>query len=245
MPEAVKKWIDTRSYEEVDEIQAQILDDYENDFGKHAPVKDITKIRQIWHSIPGQLAKENNKFIFSQVKAGGRARDLEDALEWLIDAGIVYKQRLVEKPEVPLSYMANDAYFKVFMSDVGLLRKKSNVYYRTILEGDERYIRFKGALAENFVLNELVKQNLPYFFWKSDNQAEVDFITEYKGYMIPIEVKSADNTHAKSFGQFISRYKVKMGFKVSLKNVGDNTVKDTHVVSLPLYEMWRLKEYVE
>lgn len=244
MPEAVDTWINTHSYEEVDRILAHIVEDYENDFSKYAPVNEIVKIRQIWHSIPEQMARENNKFVFSHVKEGGRARELEDALEWLIDAGLVYKQRLVEKPELPLSYMADDTSFKVFMSDVGLLRHKANVYYRTILDGDDRYIKFKGAFAENYALTELIKNDLPYYYWRSGNQAEVDFLTEDKGYLIPIEVKSAENTHAKSLNSFILRYKPRYSFKVSLKNVGDNMVNDTMVYSIPLYMMWRLKDYI-
>ena len=245
MPEVVKKWIDTHNYEEVEAIQSDIISGYENDFAKYAPVNELTKIRQIWHSIPEQLAQENNKFVFSHVKKGGRARDLEDALEWLIDAGIVYKQTLVEKPELPLSYMADDTSFKVFLSDVGLLRYKSNVYYKTILDGDERYVRFKGAIAENFVFNELKKNNLNSYFWRSGNQAEVDFLIEEKGYMIPIEVKSAENTHAKSFRGFVTRYNPKYGFKVSMKNIGDNMLNETLVYSLPLYMLWRIKEYIQ
>ncbi|MCR4847129.1 MAG: AAA family ATPase [Eubacterium sp.] len=245
MPAVVETWINTHSYDEVEKVQADIIEDYENDFAKYAPIKEIAKIRQIWHSIPEQLARENNKFIFSHVKEGGRSRELEDALEWLIDAGLVYKQKLVEKPEIPLSYMADDTSFKVFMSDVGLLRYKAGVYYGTILEGDERYVRFKGALAENYVLTELIKADLSCYYWRSGNQAEVDFLTEDKGYMIPIEVKSADNTHAKSFSSFVTRYKPKYGFKASLKNIGDNKVKETMVYSLPLYMLWKIKEYIK
>ena len=244
MPEAVDTWINTHSYEEVESVQARIIDDYENDFAKHAPVSEIAKIRQIWHSIPEQLAKENNKFVFSHVKAGARSRELEDALEWLIDAGLVYKQRLVAKPELPLSYMADDTSFKIFMCDVGLLRYLSNVYYRTILEGDGRYSRFKGALTENYVLTELVKHGLPYYYWRSNYQSEVDFLTEFKGYMIPVEVKSADNTHAKSLNSFISKYKPRYSFRISLRNVGDNQVEDTTVYSIPLYLIWRIAEYI-
>ena len=245
MPAVVDAWINTHSYEEAENVQANILEDYENDFAKYPPVQDINKIRQIWHSIPEQLAKENNKFVFSHVREGGRARDLEDALEWLIDAGLVYKQKLVEKPELPLAYMADDTYFKVFMSDVGLLRHKANVYYGTILKGDDQYIRFKGAMTENYVLTELLKNDLPYYFWRSGNQAEVDFLTEDKGHIIPLEVKSADNTRAKSFQTFVAKYRPRYGFKVSLKNVGDNQVDETRVYSLPLYMLWRLKEYVD
>ena len=157
----------------------------------------MTKIRQIWKSIPEQLTKKNNKFVFSHVKEGGRARELEDALEWLVDAGLAVKQSLVEKPELPLTYMADHTSFKRFFSDVGLLRRKANIYYGTILAGDEKYIRFKGALAENYVMTEMINMGLPYHFWRSGNQAEVDFLTGYKGEIIPIEVKSAENTKAK------------------------------------------------
>lgn len=244
MPEVVESWISSHSYEEAEAIQANIIQDYENDFAKYAPVSELARIRQVWHSVPEQLAKENNKFIFSHVREGGRARELEDALEWLIDAGLVYKLKLVGKPELPLSYMADDAYFKVFMSDVGLLRYKANVYYKTILEGDDRYIRFKGALAENYVLTELIKNDLPYYFWRSGNQAEIDFLTEHTGNIIPIEVKAAENTRAKSFSSFVSRYRVKYGFKVSLKNYGEKTLNGTTIFSLPLYMLWKIKEYI-
>ena len=244
MPAVVDTWISSHDYDEVEKVQADIIEDYENDFAKHAPISEVPKIRQIWHSIPEQLARENNKFVFSHVKEGGRARELEDALEWLIDAGLVYKQKLVEKPEIPLSYMADDSSFKVFMSDVGLLRYKANVYYETILKGDDRYIRFKGALAENYVMNELIKNDLPFYYWRSGNQAEVDFLTEIKGHVIPLEVKSADNTRAKSFNTFVSKYKPKCGFKSSLKNIGDNVLHGTMVYSIPLYMLWRIKEYV-
>lgn len=245
MPAVVETWIHTHNYEEAEQIQADILEDYENDFAKYAPLSEVARIRQIWHSIPEQLARENNKFVFSHVKKGGRARELEDALEWLIDAGLVYKQKLVEKPEIPLSYTADDSAFKVFFSDVGLLRKKANVYYKTILEGDERYIRFKGALTENYVMTELVKNGFPCYFWRSGNQAEVDFLTEDKGRLLPIEVKSADNTRAKSLAAFLAKYKPDCAFKLSLKNVGDNQAGDTTVYSLPLYLLWKLREYID
>ena len=244
MPAVIDTWISSHDYDEAEKVQADIIEDYENDFAKHAPISEVPKIRQIWHSIPEQLARENNKFVFSHVKEGGRARELEDALEWLIDAGLVYKQKLVEKPEIPLSYMADDSSFKAFMSDVGLLRHKANVYYETILKGDDRYIRFKGALAENYVLNELIKNDLPFYYWRSGNQAEVDFLTEVKGQVIPLEVKSADNTRAKSFNTLVSKYKPKYGFKASLKNMGDNKLNDTVVFSIPLYMLWRIKEYI-
>lgn len=135
MPEAVQTWVDTHDYREVEEVQDRILKDYADDFGKHTTPDTMTKVKLIWDSIPSQIARDNNKFIFSHVKQGARAKDLEDALEWLVNSGIAYKLKLVSNPEPPLSGMADNTYFKVYLSDVGLLRRKSNVNYRTILEG--------------------------------------------------------------------------------------------------------------
>mgnify|MGYP002627249553 CR=1 FL=1 len=179
------------------------------------------------------------------MKKGARSKDLEDALEWLIDAGLIYKQSLVEKPELPLSYMADGTYFKIFMADIGLLRRKAGIYYKTILNGDSSYIRFKGALAENYVAVQLVSMGLPCYFWRSGNSAEVDFLTEFEGNIIPIEVKFADNTRAKSLQQFIAAYKPQVAVKMSLKNVGDNESGDCWIISLPLYQMSRLTDYIQ
>lgn len=244
MPEVVKIWVQTHSYAEAEEIQDAILQGYDRDFSQHAPLSEVPKIRQIWNSVPEQLARENNKFIFSHVKKGARSKDLEDALEWLIDAGLLYKQNLVEKPELPLSYMADSTYFKIFMADVGLLRRKTGVYYRTILNGDDHYIRFKGALAENYIASQLISHGFPCYFWRSGNTAELDFLTEYEGKIIPIEVKAADNTMAKSFRGFVSKYQPETGFKMSLKNVGEYTEKETRIISLPLYQFFRMTDYI-
>ena len=244
MPEAVQVWIDTHDYREVEEVQSRILKDYADDFGKHTTPDTATKVRLIWDSIPSQIAKDNNKFIFSHVKQGARAKDLEDALEWLVNAGIAYKLNLVSTPELPLSGMADSTYFKVYMSDVGLLRKKSNVNYRTILDGDKSFIHYKGALTENYVMTQLKTMGIDSYFWRTKADAEMDFITDYEGILFPIEVKSADNTKAKSLHLFCNRYNPKMAVKTSLKNVGDNMDGDTHVWSIPLYSIFRLKEYV-
>ena len=244
MPEAVQVWIDTHDYREVEEVQSRILKDYADDFGKHTTSDTATKVRLIWDAIPSQIAKDNNKFIFSHVKQGARAKDLEDALEWLVNAGIAYKLNLVSTPELPLSGMADSTYFKVYMSDVGLLRKKSNVNYRTILDGDKSFIHYKGALTENYVMTQLKTMGIDSYFWRTKADAEMDFITDYEGILFPIEVKSADNTKAKSLHLFCNRYNPKMAVKTSLKNVGDNMDGDTHVWSIPLYSIFRLKEYV-
>lgn len=245
MPEAVQTWIDTHDYKEVEAVQDRILKDYADDFGKHTTSETATKIRLIWDAIPSQIARDNNKFIFSHVKQGARAKDLEDALEWLVNAGIAYKLNMVPNPELPLAGMADSTYFKVYMSDVGLLRRKSNVNYRTILEGDTAYIHFKGALTENYVMTQLKCMGIDCYFWRTKADAEVDFITDYEGILLPIEVKSADNTKAKSLHLFCNRYQPKMAIKMSLKNVGDNMDGSTHVWSLPLYSVFRFKAYVD
>ena len=244
MPEAVQCWINTHDLSEVEKIQDHILDDYSADFGKHAPVNDILKLRQIWDSVPIQLAKENNKFVFSHVKAGNRAKDLEDAMQWLVNAGLLIQVHLVRNPELPLSGEEDATYYKVYMSDIGPLRRKSKINYRTILMGDADFIHFKGALTENFVLTELISLGIQPSFWRSKSEAEVDFITDYEGTISPIEVKSADNTKAKSLHLFCHRYEPAQAYRFSLKNIADNMDGATKVWSIPLYCMFRLPEYI-
>lgn len=245
MPEAVKIWIQTHDYNQVEEIQNQILKDYADDFGKHTTPDTAIKIKLIWDAIPSQIAKDNNKFIFSHVKEGARAKDLEDALEWLVSAGLVYKLNLVQTPQLPLESMKDNTYFKIYMADVGLLRKKSNVNYRTILNGDESFIQFKGAFSENYIMSELKSLGVSAYFWRTKADAEVDFISDYKGVLFPIEVKSATNTKAKSLQLFCKRFSPKLAFKASLKNVGDNMMEETHIWNIPLYIFFRIKEYIK
>lgn len=245
MPEAVKIWIQTHDYNQVEEIQNQILKDYADDFGKHTTPDTAIKIKLIWDAIPSQIAKDNNKFIFSHVKEGARAKDLEDALEWLVSAGLVYKLNLVPTPQLPLESMKDNTYFKIYMADVGLLRKKSNVNYRTILNGDESFIQFKGAFSENYIMSELKSLGVSSYFWRTKADAEVDFISDYEGVLFPIEVKSATNTKAKSLQLFCKRFSPKLAFKASLKNVGDNMMEETHIWNIPLYIFFRIKEYIK
>lgn len=245
MPEAVKTWVQTHDVEEVEEIQKTILSDYADDFSKHAPANEVPKIRWIWDSVPVQLAKENNKFVFSHVKEGKRAAELEDALQWLQDAGLVVRSELVEKPELPLAGFADKTAFKVYMSDVGLLRMKLGVSAKTILEEGGAYDRFKGAFAENYVLTELLAAGKEPYFWRSGNTAEVDFIFENDGEIIPVEVKSADNTQAKSFRLFCKKIEPRIGFKLSLKNIAENPCEKTIMINLPLYLGWNIDPYIK
>lgn len=218
--------------------------DYQSDFAKHAPKTDIPKLSWIWDSIPKQLAKDNNKFVFSHVKAGKRSNELEDALEWLVDAGLVYRLELVTNPELPLSFYANASFFKVYMADVGLLRRKSGISHKTILEDSELYKNFKGAFTENFVLTELLAQGISPYFWRSGNTAELDFLFEYKDAIFPVEAKAELRTRAKSFRQYCKKYRPDTGFKFSMKNAGAHVVEATTVYSIPLYLIWMLNKYL-
>ena len=243
MPEAVKTWVETGNIEDVEEVLSGILKDYADDFSKHAPEEEVIKMRWIWDSIPVQLARENRKFMFSHVREGKRAAYLEDALQWLVDAGLVVKLHLVENPELPLSGFANKSYFKVYLCDVGLLRVKSKVDAGTVFDETPSYIRLKGAFTENYVLNELVSYGKEPYFWHSGNTAEVDFIYENKGEIVPVEVKSAENTQAKSYKLFCQKYRPGTGFKLSQKNIAENNLEGTKTYSIPLYLCWNLDGY--
>lgn len=244
MPEAVAKWTKTHIIEEVEKLQDNILLDYANDFAKHVPITDIPKLGWIWDSVPKQLAKDNNKFVFSHVKEGKRSGELEDALEWLTDAGLVYRLELVKNPELPLSFYADATFFKVYMADVGLLRRKSGVSARTILEDSELYKNFKGAFTENFVLTELTALDIRTYFWRSGNVAELDFLFEYEDKIIPVEAKAELHTRAKSYRQFCKKYEPEAGFKFSMKNFGRNMVEKTETFSIPLYLVWMVRKYL-
>ena len=243
MPEAVQTWLDSHSYDEVTTVHKEILADYADDFSKHAPVSDVPRIRWIWDAVPVQLARENNKFIFSHVRAGKRSAELEDALQWLSDAGLISQLFLVEKPELPLSGFADKTYFKVYMSDIGLLRTKSGLTPEILLNENELYSRYKGALAENFVNNELHFMGREPYFWRSGNTAEVDFVYEDRSSLVPVEVKAADNTQAKSYKQFCKKYRPAFGYKISARNIAVNMVEQTRTLSLPDYLIWNMDHY--
>lgn len=241
MPEAVATFYETKNLDAVSQVLANILQDYSDDFSKHAPTTDIPKRQLIWDSVPKQLAKDNNKFVFSHVKAGKRAADLEDALQWLFNAGLLHKLECVTSAELPLSNNADGTCFKVYMNDVGLLRVKSGLDAQTILNDTPLYATFKGALTENFVHNELVKQGIHPHFWRSCNTAELDFLLEIRNELYPIEVKAEKHTKAKSYSQFCQKYSPKKGLKLSMKNISVTDVHGTETLQLPLYMSFRIR----
>ena len=232
MPEVVKSWCSEKDIEAVEQIQQNIINSYELDFAKHAPVNEFPKLLAIWRSIPEQLAKENTKFIFSHVKKGWRAKDLEDALEWLIGAGLVYKVCKIEKPFIPLSAYADDTAFKLYMADVGLLRKLSKLPHNFILDATPAFKEFKGSLAENYVLTELVKSmdNTAYY-WTSGNTAEVDFVIQCGCEIVPIEVKAEQHLRARSLAEYRKKYEPAYAVKTSMRN----EVSGGDVLQIPLY----------
>ena len=228
MPEAVEAWRTTHDIEKVETIQQQILSSYELDFAKHATSREFPKLSAIWASIPQQLSKPNRKFIFSQVKKGWRAKDLEDSLRWLIAAGLIYKVDKIEKPFIPLSSYADASTFKIYLSDVGLLRRLAKVPPQVVLESSGIFTEFKGAMAENYVLNELIKSggDAPYY-WSSANSAEVDFIVQCGVHVVPVEVKSSTNVKARSLAEYRRRYAPDYSVKTSLlPDVGGETLLD-------------------
>lgn len=237
MPEVVRTWCETHDIEKTEKIQQMILDSYQFDFSKHAPVKDFPKILAIWQSIPEQLAKDNSKFIFGHVRKGWRAKDLEDALVWLEGAGLVYKVCRIEKPFIPMSAYADPTAFKLYLCDVGLLRKLSRLPYEVILESNALYTEFKGAMTENFALCELLKssENTPYY-WTSGNSAEVDFVIQCGTQIVPIEVKSERNVKAKSLAEYRKKYEPVYAVKTSMRS----ETNGIGVLNIPLYLIGRL-----
>ena len=240
MPEVVRIWVENHNYEEVEKIQENILLDYSDDFAKYTSPELTARIRLVWNSLPVQIAKENNKFVFSHVKEGARAKDLEDALAWITDAGLASRLCFVEKPEIPLSAMADTTYFKLYMSDIGLLRKRTAIGYRAVLDQNPLFDRYKGAFVENYVKTQLDSMGIDSYFWRTKADAEVDFITDRSGSVVPIEVKSSDNTKAKSLHFYCNKYLPESAIKLSMKNTGLFKDGETVVRSIPLYAVFRV-----
>ena len=218
--------------EKVKKEQQAILNAYILDFSKHAENKDIPRIIHIWNSIPSQLAKENRKFVYKMVKPGARARDYEDALLWLESAGLIYRVFCTTKPFLPLKAYDDLSAFKVYLSDVGLLRELSGLPPEAIFLGNETYTEFKGAVAENYVLQSLAPQYdiLPRY-WTSIGKAEVDFIIQSDSDIIPVEVKAQTRLGGKSLSVYDATYHPVCKLRYSLNNLK----QDGTLINIPLY----------
>jgi len=233
MPEVVLQYSVSGDMNQVREIQKRILVSYEQDFSKHAPAEIVPRIRMIWSGVPAQLAKENRKFIYGQIKAGARAKDFELALSWLIDCGLLYKVHNVSKPALPLKAYEELNTFKLFMLDIGLLGALTELDARTLLEGNTVFTEFKGALTEQYVYQQLRTMNdLPVYYWSAGNaRSEVDFLLQHNGQIIPLEVKAEENLHAKSLRVFCEKYKPALGVRSSMSGYR----KEDWMTNLPLY----------
>ena len=235
MPEAVKLYAANQNIQQVRKIQNTILSDYMNDIAKHTE-KDAQRIRMVWNSIPAQLAKENKKFIFGAVKKGARAADFETAIQWLIDAGLVYKIERVKDVKVPLKFYADNNAFKLFILDIGLLGALSEAPADQILIGDNIFKEYKGAFTENYVLQQMKSHDdlHIYYYSKDNSKQEIDFMVQKGSSILPIEVKAEENTKAKSLNTFITKdykaYNYK-GIRFSMKNYIDQG----WMINLPLY----------
>lgn len=240
MPAAVLKWIDTHDYFEVEDVQKQLVEAYENDFSKHAPRQMIEKIRYVWDSIPSQLAKENKKFIYGLVREGARAREYEDALMWLSDAGEIIRTYNISKPDVPLKAYADLKSFKVFLLDVGLLRCMSGVSPKVILEGSRIFEEFKGALTEQYVCQELqlFKRLQTNYYWTSSSSAEVDFLLSDGMEIFPMECKAGLTMNAKSLKVYRQKYSPRLSLRTSLLPYSRN--KEEGIINIPLYLLFAL-----
>jgi hypothetical protein len=233
MPEAVLSFKIQNNFNEVRDIQKRILSAYEQDFSKHAPGDIVPRIRMLWNSIPAQLAKENKKFIYGAVKKGARAKDFELALSWLIDCGLVHKVCRAKKPGVPLKAYEDYSAFKLFTVDVGMLGAMGDIDVRTILEGNAIFEEFKGALTEQYVLQQLLTiKNMVINYWTAERaQAELDFLIQYEGRIIPVEVKSEENLQAKSLKSFAQKFAPRTAIRTSMSDYRN----EEWMTNLPLY----------
>lgn len=233
MPEAVQCFAEDGDFAEVRVIQKRILAAYEQDFSKHAPNEIVPKIRMLWNSIPSQLAKENKKFLYGLVREGGRAKEYETAIMWLIDCGLVHKVSRVNAAGIPLKAYEDLKAFKLFIVDIGLLSCMVGLNSRTILDGNALFVEFKGALTEQYVCQQLkTVEDLGLYYYTNDRgSCEVDFIVDTSSQIIPVEVKAEINLRAKSLKIYCEKYKPEIAVRTSMADFK----KEDWLINLPLY----------
>lgn len=233
MPEVVLNFSENRDFNEARDIQRRILSAYEQDFSKHAPIEAVPRIRMLWNSIPAQLSKENKKFIYGLIKEGARAREYELALLWLTDCGLVHKVHRVTAPGLPLKAYEDEKAFKLFLLDVGLLSCMTGLRQSVLLDGNELFKEFKGALTEQYVLEQLkTLKGLETYYWTSARgTAEVDFVVDTGGNIVPVEVKAEVNLQAKSLKVFREKFAPALSVRTSM---ADYKTEDW-LLNLPLW----------
>lgn len=233
MPEIVQDFVENKDFESVRNLQKEILSAYEEDFTKHIPTNTVAKIRLLWKSIPAQLSKENKKFIYGAAKEGARARDFEAALSWLINSGLVYRVNKITKPDLPITAYEDFNSFKLFVLDVGLLGAMTDLQADTIIDGNRIFEEFKGAIAEQYVLQQFkTTKDLPVFYWSNEtSRAEIDFVIQIKSDVVPVEVKAERNLQAKSLKVYMEKFKPNYAIRTSMADYK----KTDNLIDLPLY----------
>ena len=233
MPEAVLDFVEYKDYHRVRKTQRMLLDYYQQDFSKHADPYLVTRLNQVWDSVPGQLARENKKFIFGQIRQGARAKDFELAVQWLEDCGLIHKVHRVSKPGLPLNAYAQLSAFKIYMNDVGLLAAKSELPLQAIVDENQLFTEFKGALTEQYVLQQLVSETdmTPYYYSAENSRGEVDFLLQSDRGIVPVEVKAEENLRAKSLRAFREKYNPEVSLRISMSDYR----REEWMVNLPLY----------
>ncbi len=233
MPEAVLSFSGNRDFREVRDIQRRILISYEHDFSKHAPNDIVPRIRMVWNSIPAQLAKENRKFIYGLIRQGARAKEYELAISWLADCGLIHQVHNVSKPALPLKAYEDLSAFKLFLVDVGLLTAMTELDVKTLLRGSSLFEEFKGALTEQYVLQQLIgNKDISLYYWSPENgRAEIDFLGQIAGAVLPLEVKAAENLRSKSLKFYYQKYQPQMALRTSLSDYR----KEEWIMNVPLY----------
>ena len=241
MPEVVNSWVTNKDMEKVNKIQDDILKSYESDFSKHTSNIEANRISIIWNSIPSQISKENKKFLYQVAKDGARAREYEGAVNWLKDANVVNKIYNVTKPSMPLISYNDLSSFKMYLNDVGLLRRKTDLDSKVVVEGNKLFQEFKGALTENYVLQTLIAIGLNPYYYTFDNRYEIDFIIQYKNEIIPIEVKSGESINNTSLKVYNEINKPKVRIRFSMKNLN----KNDNLINIPLFMVEYLKKLID
>lgn len=240
MPEAAESFAEEKDFNEVRNIQKRILTAYEQDFSKHAPIEIVPKIRMVWNSIPSQLAKENKKFLYGLVREGGRAKDFEAAIMWLCDCGLVHKIGRINAAGIPLKAYEDLKAFKLFLVDVGLLGCMTGLRQRTLLEGNDLFVEFKGALTEQYVCQQLKTiEDLGIYYYTNDRgSCEVDFVIDNGEQIIPVEVKAEINLKAKSLKTYCEKFQPEIAVRTSMADYK----KEDWLINLPLYAVEEIRK---
>lgn len=240
MPAAVSAYLPKQNLAAVRRVQRRLISDYEQDFSKHAPTAVIPRIRMVWDGIPSQLAKENKKFIYSVLREGGRAKDFELAIQWLVDCGLCHKVGRVTKGGIPLKAYRDIPAFKLYLVDVGLLAAMTDLDAKTLLKGNAIFTEFKGALTEQYVCQQIASElETESYYWSAENSSgEVDFVLQHSGKVIPLEVKAEENLMAKSLKFFVANNGLPFGVRTSMSNFR----QQEKLINLPLYAISQLWE---